>query len=62
MAATLGQFDFMQIDIDEEMAKRPISNREKIAVFVLLLIFQFILPAKYSHQVDKLCNEIKQWL
>lgn len=52
----------MQIEIDNELANRPISNREKIAVFVLLMIFHLILPAKYSHQVDKLCGEIKQWL
>lgn len=52
----------MQIDIDEELAKRPISNREKIAIFVLLLIFRFILPAKYGHQMDKLYAELKQWM
>jgi hypothetical protein len=49
----------MQIDIDEEAAKRPLTNREKIALWFLILAFTFVLPAKYSHQVKELINEIK---
>jgi hypothetical protein len=50
----------MNIDIDQEIAGRPLSRREKIAVYVLLTLFHFILPAKFSHQVDKVCDEIKR--
>lgn len=52
----------MQIDIDKDLAKTPISNREKIAIYILLLIFRFILPAQYAHQMDKIYADLKQWM
>lgn len=52
----------MIIDIDTEKIKFPISAREKIAVYVLLLIFNLIAPAQYKHQVDNVCKELKEML
>ncbi len=52
----------MQIDIDKDLAKTPLSNREKLAIYILLLIFRFVLPAQYGHQMDKIYDDIKKWM
>lgn len=52
----------MQIDIDEEKANAPLTKREKIAIYVLLTLFNFIAPAKYSHQVKAFIEEINKML
>ena len=49
----------MKIDIDEELASRPLTRREKLALYILLCAFWFIVPAKYSHQVEKCLAEVK---
>lgn len=49
----------MKIDIDAELAARPLTRREKIALYILLCAFWFIVPAKYSHQVEKALAEVK---
>lgn len=41
----------MNIEIDQDAIQRPLNLRERIAIHILLLIFQMIYPAKYSHQV-----------
>jgi hypothetical protein len=49
----------MKIDIDDELAARPLTRREKIALYILLCAFWYIVPAKYSHQVEKALAEVK---
>lgn len=52
----------MKIDIDLESAAKPISKREKIAIWILLLIYGMIMPAKYDHQAQKLTDKIETLL
>lgn len=49
----------MKIDIDHELAAKPLTRREKLALYILLVAFWFITPAKYGHQIDKALAEIR---
>ena len=53
-----------EIAIDKTEAARPLSLREKMAIYILIVIFRIIVPSKYPHQVDSamkpLCDLIKE--
>jgi hypothetical protein len=50
----------MEIDIDQEKANQPITRRERISIYILLIIFYFICPAKYVHQVKVVTEKIEE--
>ncbi len=42
----------IEIEINPEIANQPLSRREKICIYILLIIFRLVIPAKYGHQVN----------
>lgn len=40
-----------QIEIDKDEALRPLMQRERIAIQLLLIIFRIVYPCRYDHQV-----------
>ena len=42
-----------QIDLDEEKALRPITLREKAAIYILLVVFRMVYPSKFEHQMKQ---------
>ena len=47
------------LQIDEMMANKKLSHRERIAINILLIIFAMIYPAKYNHKMEEYMNTIK---
>lgn len=52
----------IKIDIDQNEAARTLTLRERISIHILLLIFRWIVPARYDHQVDKALAPINEML
>lgn len=50
----------MEIDSLEpdDKIKNSMTTREKIAIYILCLIFSIVYPAKYSHQHQKMMKNI----
>ena len=48
----------IEIDIDSEESTRSLTLREKLSIYILLLIFRLIIPAKYGHQVNSALEPI----
>lgn len=48
----------MTIDIDQELALRPLSLREKVAIHLLMVVFRMIIPAKYDHQLRSMMDPV----
>lgn len=49
----------MTFDIDTEISGRPLTSRERLSVWLLLVAFCFVAPAKYSHQLKEFIAELK---
>ena len=52
----------MQLEIDTEEVQRPLSRREKVGIWILLLIFRIVMPCKYTHQIDAVVKAIEEKL
>jgi hypothetical protein len=48
----------LDITIDEEKKLTKLTWREQAGIRILLIVFNMIYPAKYSHQTDKLLESI----
>lgn len=40
--------------------EQPLNIRERLAVKFLMIIIQLLAPWEYSHQFDKMWNDIKR--
>lgn len=49
----------INLDIDPEELSRQLSVREQVGVYLLLMVFAIVFPLKYSHQLNKLWDEIR---
>jgi hypothetical protein len=48
----------MTIELDKTKLNDPLTFRERVAIRILMTVFEIILPVRYSHQVQALTKAI----